>query len=168
MPDHVQQALALAARFAGPHTAQPNACRVAYISGRYRIYNEDGTLNDEAMQKEVESEARWARIVGECGHAWIAPLNNSVPVEQAGLDIPGDRYVDFDLAIVRRLRSGWDILVMRPGWDRPLNEYNPPSSGATKEHWAGEQQGALILTPNSEAEGRRMLMRLALAAVGTD
>lgn len=161
MKHALEQALAFAQRYGVSGGEQNNSPYVWYISGRYRHYNPDGSWDLDAMAAERRDELAWAKLIGECGHAWIAPLANSCPVEEAGLEMSGDAYVALDRAIIRQLRIGQTGLVMRPGWNARLDEWNPSSEGAAAEHATAEQQGLIILTPSGFKDAQRQLLRLA-------
>jgi len=89
------------------------------------------------MAAEVEDERRWMELIAHCGHAWIAPLHNSVPVDGA---IPDAEFIARDLSIISRLRPEWDCILMRPGWDD-----SPESQGARAEHDHAVDCGLLVI-----------------------
>jgi len=113
--------------------------RVIYISGRYRIKRPDGSWDKDAMLAQIHDETYWAKIVADAGHAWIAPLHNSIMLE--GLcSLTGDEYVERDLHVIRRLHANYDAILMRPGWDK-----EPQSKGASDECATAQQTGLLVI-----------------------
>ena len=113
--------------------------RIVYISGRYRHYNGDGSLNRELMDLEIEGERRWAELIARCGMAWIAPLHNTAMLEAAA-PIKDDEYIERDCVIIRLLRVGYDLILMRAGWDR-----EPISVGATRENEVAVKRGLIVV-----------------------
>ena len=111
--------------------------RMAYISGRYRVYNPDGSLDIEAMNVQVEHEKTWARIVLEAGHFPICPLSNSIPLEDSW---DADEWIRGDLLLLGVMRPGIDVVLMRPGWDSV-----PESVGSRREHDKALRRGLIVL-----------------------
>ncbi len=111
---------------------------IVYVAGKYRHYKEDGELDTDAMADELADEQFWAEVVADCGLAWIAPLSNSVFLEDTSALDP-DEYVQRDLCILRRLRPGYDIVLMREGWDE-----EPESTGARAEFELATKLGLIV------------------------
>lgn len=87
--------------------------KIIYISGRYRHYFADSSFNLPLMQGEIALEAEWAGRVARCGHMWIAPLANSLMVEQANI-LRGDEFVHRDLELISCLPPSRTIFLVRP------------------------------------------------------
>ena len=113
--------------------------RIVYISGKYRHYFDDGSLDMEAMKMEVEDEQDWCRVVAEAGMMWVGPLSNSEFMEGEDV-IPSDAFVERDCELIARLKRDWDCLLLRPGWDD-----DPPSHGATIELAAAQEAGLIVV-----------------------
>lgn len=114
--------------------------RIGYVSGRYRIWNSDGTLNYPAMYRQLQDECAACILIAECGHMWIAPLHNSVMLEQH-IVLPAREYIMRDLAVISRLRTNYDFMYMRAGWDG--DDGLPESEGARMEFDAGMEHGLI-------------------------
>ena len=147
--------------------------RIVYISGRYRHFM-PGSANwenwdKEAMQHEIENEAQWATLIANQGGMWIAPLANSVMIEDTSRLLPHD-YITRDCVLIRQLRPAYDILLMRPGWGalaegvtRP--PWYPPgplpvSAGVQLELHAAQEHGLLIFAPPLTSTGEISLQHL--------
>lgn len=129
--------------------------RIVYVAGKYRHYNLDGSYDIGKMLAEVAAEHRWTRIVAECGVMWFGPLSNSVHLE-SDPPIDGDEFVRRDLAVIRRLRPGYDVMLMRAGW----NEQRV-SVGASMELAEAEECGLLVAhTAPGEVAVRAYLLGL--------
>ena len=126
--------------------------RVIYIAGRYRHSQADGTPDWTAMDAEIQEEQAWAITTSRSDCAWIAPLTNSVCCEDGRLS-PKD-FIERDLAIIHRLTPGYDLILMRPGWDA-----EPESVGARAEHEAAIEHGLEVLHGKHGAEA--VLQRLS-------
>lgn len=113
--------------------------RVVYISGRYRHYRLDNSFDRPAMMAEVQREKEWAEVIARCGLAWLAPLHQTVMLEDVA-PIGQDEYIDRDCAIIRRLRPNYDLILMREGWDD-----EPESVGATREHETAVKHGLIVI-----------------------
>ena len=111
---------------------------IVYIAGKYRHFTSDGEFDHDAMADELSDEQFWADVVADCGLAWIAPLSNSVFLENISSLSP-DEYVQRDLCILRRLRPKYDIVLMRPGWND-----EPESRGARTEHDLAVELGLIV------------------------
>ena len=137
--------------------------RIIYISGRYRHWTDeygptgDRILDVEAMAGEVEDERRWMKLIAQCGHAWIAPLHNSVPVDGA---IPDQEFIARDLAIITRLRPNWDCILMRPSWDDL-----PESQGARAEYDKAVECDLIVIWARHGADAVRDYLRGELAGI---
>ncbi len=127
--------------------------RIGYVSGRYRHYNSDGTLNLDAMAAEILDEQKWCRVIAECGCMWIAPVTNSVFLE--GI-VAQDEFIVRDQALIRRLRPTYDFMLMRPTWDE-----EPESVGARIEYEEAQDHDLLVVYgKHGEDEVRRYLTEL--------
>ena len=111
--------------------------RVGYISGRYTHNNHDGTTDEEAMGFEVINEQYWGRLVAKAGCAVIAPITNSLFLEG---DFMHDDFIVRDRAIIRRMYSNYDFILMRPGWDD-----EPESEGAREEYEEAVENSLLVV-----------------------
>ena len=101
---------------------------VSYIAGKYRHYWPSGAFDRVLMDCEIDTEKFWAKVVADCGCMWIAPLANSVFLEGEYKQEHMPDFIRRDLEIIRRLRPGYDVILMRRGWDD-----EPESEGARKE-----------------------------------
>ena len=129
--------------------------RVVYIAGKYRHYLPNGAYDLPKMAAEVLAEQRWSRIVAECDMMWIAPLSNSVHLE-VNPPISGNEFVQRDLALLQRMRPGFDIVLMRAGWDE-----GRVSEGAETELSEAEECGLIVAhTTHGEAAVREYLTSL--------
>ena len=86
---------------------------IVYISGKYRHYNRDGSLDRDPMADEVEDEKRWAAVVARAGCIPFAPLAATMMLED---QLTAEQFIANDLEIIRRLRPGYDCILMRRGW----------------------------------------------------
>lgn len=120
--------------------------RIVYISGRYRHYDAQGRLNRAAMAEELADEQAWAATLALAGVGWFAPLSNSVPVEQR-VHVKDEHYIAVDLSMIRRLRPGYDCILMRPGWDD-----EPVSKGSAAEIEIAMECGLHVLYGKHGAE----------------
>ncbi len=122
---------------------------IVYVAGRYRWHEPDGSLNRARMMLEMADEGRWARLVLDCGGCPISPIHNTVHLEGT---VPHERFIELDLSIVRTLRPGQHLILMRPCYGElhendprpewyPPGVYVPPSAGATKELEAATEHG---------------------------
>jgi len=107
---------------------------IAYISGKFRHYLPDGKLDHPKMEAEVKAEQRWAGIVARSGCAWFGPLANTHFLQAT---IPDDEFIRRDLEIIRCLRLGIDVLLMRPGWKT--------SEGAQRELAEAQERGLEVV-----------------------
>lgn len=131
--------------------------RIVYISGRFRHYRRrDPDVYDwPAMEIELADEHKWGRIVWECGGFAICPIHNSWALEHDP-PVSGSEFVERDLAVIRRLRANWDMILMREGWDA-----EPVSVGADAELACAENSNILVAhTMHGEEAVRDYLMRL--------
>lgn len=112
--------------------------RVVYISGKYRHWR-NGEFDREVMRGEIWHEQQWQKEIASHGMAWIAPLANSVDVEGC---ISQEKFIEFDLALLRRLRPDYDVILMRPRWET--------SEGAKAELEQAKEVGLLVAQGNTE------------------
>lgn len=128
--------------------------RIVYISGRFRHYrrrNPD-VYDWPAMEVECADEHRWGRLVWECGGFAICPVHNSWSLEHDP-PVTGGEFIERDIALIRRLRANWDIILMREGWD-----VEPVSEGAHAELICAENCNLLVAhTMHGEAAVRAYL-----------
>ncbi len=118
--------------------------RVGYISGRYTHKNPDGTLDKPSMLLEITNEQFWGRLMANLGCAVIAPIANSLFLEE---DFEHDDFIVRDRAIIRRLYSNYDFILMRPGWDE-----EPESEGAREEYEEAVENSLLVVYADQGVE----------------
>ena len=116
--------------------------RIGYVSGRFRVYNEGGSFNQEAMNVQVLQERRWAKVLAQCGIFPLCPLANSVHLE-GEVDWEPDKWIEGDLSLIRQLEWQYDLILMRPGWDD-----FPESEGARREYGVARDKNLLIVHGN--------------------
>ena len=124
-----------------------------YVAGRFRHYRPGGEMDLVKMRRELADELRWGQIIVDCGCLPILPLAQSWH-QDVDLEIHSYDWINHDIALIEDLRSGYDGILMRPGWgeigsgdDRP-NWYPdwplPPSVGAKLEFEAAQDTQLLI------------------------
>lgn len=111
--------------------------RIVYIAGRFTHLLPGGEHDAYAEAEEFAEETYWAAIVGKVGYVWIAPIANSIRLERA---FEPQQFIDRDLEIIGRLRPGYDVLLLRPGWD-----VEPESKGTRQEHDLASELGIEVL-----------------------
>lgn len=118
--------------------------RIAYISGRYRTYNPDGTKNQNAMNDEIYDEQHWARLVTSCGIKAYPPITSTSHLEVGEPVVTDEQILEGDVTLIRRLHPGYDLIVMREGWDEEFDTWNPASKGAMMEYTAAIEHGLIV------------------------
>ena len=121
---------------------------IVYVAGRYRVYNEDGTFDLEAMKQEVDNEHDAAVLIAECGLMPFCPLANSVHLE-GEVDWGAHQWIDGDLDIIRALSKVSGAIYMRYGWAM--------SEGANQEYTLAKSLGMKIIFGDSPRAGAQML-----------
>jgi len=133
--------------------------RIGYVSTRYRVWNADGTLDYQAMLRNMEVECAACALIAECGHMWIAPLHNSVMLEHH-INLSPKDYIERDLTVLARLWPNYDFIYMNAGWEE--TDAVPESEGCRMEFDAAMERGLIhVVGAQGEAAVRQYLLELA-------
>jgi hypothetical protein len=92
------------------------------------------------MDKNAQDELHWGHQLAACGLVPFMPINHFRAFDH---HYSSETIIRYCVAVIQRLRGGYDCLLQRPGWaqvwipdDRPAwfpQGAIPPSEGATKE-----------------------------------
>ena len=99
---------------------------IVYISGKYRHWKADGTLNEYKMRQEELYEEFWSALVVECGHFPIPPIKITSSIADV---LAEDDWIERDLDLIDILPPSRTLMLMRPEWDA-----EPASYGAIREN----------------------------------
>lgn len=108
---------------------------LAYVSGKFRHYKEDGSFDWSKMKAEIRDEQRWAAMLYRAGCVCYLPLANTWFLQGV---IRDDEFIERDCALIRVLPVGIAHLVQRPGWTNA-------STGSVKELFAAQGHGLEVV-----------------------
>ena len=113
-----------------------------YVSGKFRHWKPDGSLDWQKMRMEWRDERRWARLIYECGAYPIAPIQMSIIAQ--GL-IADPEFIKRDVELIRRIGGHPRGILMRKSWEND-------SEGAEAELETAKAANYLVAYAKAGAE----------------